>query len=457
MFVQQFYTKCLSQASYYLDSEGMAAIVDPIRDIDQYLEMSKERNAKIRYVFITHFHADFVSGHLELASKTGAIIVLGPGAQPGYPALIAEDHEMLFMGKCKVEVLHTPGHTIESACFLLYNEEGKPKAVFSGDTLFVGDTGRPDLLSGNLDARQLSGMLYNSLQTKIKVLPDEIIVYPGHGAGSACGKNLGKETWSTIGEQKRTNYALKLGKDEFINTVSADQPVAPAYFFKDAQINSKGYENLDLVLGKSLKQLNLRDFNKEMSKGAVILDTRPALSFGNKFIKGSINIGLDGQYAIWAGTLIDFNSPVILVTNSGAEKDSIVRLARIGYENIRGYVNEDFVFSDFLSEADSIQTIDIQELKSSVSKAIYSLIDVRKKSEFEKERIPGSVNIPLEEMNGRLKELNRANYYAIYCAGGYRSMIAASILKKNGFKHILNIRGGINSIKNTNPGLIELL
>lgn len=456
MVIHQIYTKCLSQASYYIESKGYAAVIDPIRDVDCYLEMASERKAKIRYVFITHFHADFVSGHLELAQKTGAIIVFGPLAKPNYPALVAEDDEHLYLGNLKIEVLHTPGHTIESSSFLLYDDNEKPYAVFTGDTLFVGDTGRPDLLSGNLDAHELATMLYNSIQKKIKSLPDEVIVYPGHGAGSACGKNLGKETYSTIGEQKKTNYALKLGKEDFITAVTNDQPLAPAYFFKDAKINVNGYENLDDVLDKSLQALSVGDFQKEMENGAVVVDSRAASAFGEKFIKGAINIGLDGQFAIWVGTLIDFNHPLLLVADSGNEKEAIIRLARIGYENIKGYLTNGIsTWLDAKGEVDSIKTITIDELKASESAHLYRLLDVRKQSEFQKERLPEALHIPLDEINNRLHELDKNVQYAVYCAGGYRSMIAASILRKNNFQHVINIEGGIAKIKNSYPELLE--
>lgn len=457
MVIQQFYTKCLAQASYYIESEGIAVIVDPIRDIDCYLALAEERKAKIKYALITHFHADFVSGHLELAKKTGAIIVFGSKAKPQYSALVAEDRECLYIGNCKIEVLHTPGHTIESACFLLYDENKKPHAIFTGDTLFVGDTGRPDLMSGNLDAKELAGMLYNSLQTKIKTLPDDVIVYPGHGAGSACGKNLGKETWSTIGEQKRMNYALNLSKQDFITAVTTDQPLAPAYFFKDAEINVKGYDSLDEVLKRGNKPLSVEEFKNEIKAGAIVVDTRTALIFGPYFIKGSINIGLDGQFAIWAGTLIDFNNPMILVTHSEDEKESIIRLARIGYDNIKGYLDKGIVsWISAKEETDTIKTVLLSELKSMVVGHLYELLDVRKKSEYEKERIPGAIHIPLEELNKRVSELDRDKRYAVYCAGGYRSMIAASILKRNGVEHVLNIEGGINKVKTTTPELVEL-
>ena len=457
MIIHQIYTKCLSQASYYIESEGVAAVVDPIRDIDCYLQMASERKAQIRYVLITHFHADFVSGHLELAKKTGAIIVFGPQAKPNYTAFVAEDGEYLSLGNIRIQVLHTPGHTIESACFLLYDKDKKPYAIFSGDTLFVGDTGRPDLLSGNLDARQLAAMLYDSIQTKIKSLPDEVIVYPGHGAGTACGKNLGKESWSTIGEQKKMNYALKLGKDDFITAVTTDQPLAPAYFFKDAHINANGYESLDNVLQKSFKALSVEDFKKEMKTGALVVDTRTALLFGQKFIKGALNIGLDGQYAIWVGTLIDFNHSLLLITDPGNEKETIIRMARIGYENIKGYLNTDIAgWENSNGITDSIKTTTIKDLKSTVGHPIH-LLDVRQKSEYEKERLNEAMHIPLEELNNRMKELDKDRRYAIYCAGGYRSMIAASILRRNGFKHILNIAGGITKIKDSSPELVSSL
>lgn len=455
MFIQQIYTACLSQASYYISSGSVAAIVDPMRDTGGYIKIAAERKETIRYVFLTHFHADFVSGHLELAEKTGAVVVLGPHAKPHYKAFIAEDGESLILGDCEVEVIHTPGHTIESSCFLLYNEQKDPYALFSGDTLFIGDVGRPDLLSGNYKAEELAFMLYDSIRTKLSVLPDNVILYPGHGAGSACGKNLGKETESTIGAQRTSNYAFRLTRQEFIDAVTTNQPFAPPYFFKDAAININGYENLDTVLKQSLKPLGAEAFKNEMAKNALILDTRDAGAFGKEFIKGAINIGLDGQFALWVGTLIEFNSPLLLITEEGEEKRSIVRLARIGFENVCGYLRGGMpAWKEASGDCDSIPTVNAGKWQNMRLK--YRPLDVRRRTEYDDHHLPNAVHIPLEELIPRMKELDRSAQYAVYCAGGYRSMIAASILKKNGFGQLINIEGGIAAVKKIYPELIEI-
>lgn len=457
MIIEQVYTKCLSQASYYVESEGCAVVIDPIRDVDGYIQTASKRGAKINYVLLTHFHADFVSGHLELAKKTGAIIVLGPNAKPSYHALVAQDKEYISLGKCKIEVLHTPGHTIESSCFLLFDEQAKPYAIFTGDTLFVGDTGRPDLLSGNLSAEELANQLFDSLQTKIKTLPDDVMVYPGHGAGSACGKNLGKETWSTIGEQKKMNYALQLNRKEFVTAVTTDQPIAPAYFFKDAVINKKGYESLDTVLERTSKALSIEAFKAEVNNGALILDVRSTATFSRQFIKGAINVSLDGQYAIWVGTLIEFNTPLLIVADEGEEQLAIIRLARIGYDNVKGYLAGGMlVWVSAHESVDAIRTITVDELKTNFSSSDFKLLDVRRKNEFDTEHLPDTIHIPLDQLSSRMNELDKHEHYAVCCAGGYRSMIASSILQKNGFDTIINIDGGIAKIKSAAPELLEV-
>lgn len=454
MFIQQIYTQCLSQASYYIESDGIAAIIDPIRDVDNYLKLAAQRKAQISYVFLTHFHADFVSGHMELAAAAGALIVLGPHASPHYPAVIARNRESFTLGRCRVEVLHTPGHTLESSCFLLYDEKDKPSALFSGDTLFIGDVGRPDLLSGNLDARELAYMLYDSIRDKIKSLPDDVIVYPGHGAGSACGKNLGKETISTIGEQKRTNYALQLERNDFIDAVTAGQPFAPPYFFKDAAINMNGYESLDSVLKQSVQGLTAERFRKEIAGGALVLDTRDAAGFGKGFIKGAVNIGLDGQFALWAGTLLPFDVPLLLVTAPGSEREAIIRLARIGYDRVTGYLaNGMDAWKAAGGETDQVETVSISTWQ--FIHPGYTLLDVRRPGEFQQGHLRKALHIPLEQLESRLQELGREQRYAVYCAGGYRSMIAVSILRRNGFEHLLNIEGGIAAVKIVYPGLIK--
>ena len=453
MYIEQIYTNCLAQASYYIESDGLVAIVDPMRDIEMYLELAKRRNAKIKYVLNTHFHADFVSGHLDLATKTDAIVVFGPNALPKYRAFIAEDNECISLGKIKIQVLHTPGHTIESSCFLAIDENNIPQAIFSGDTLFIGDVGRPDLMSGNLSKEVLGSMLYDSLNQKIKTLPDSVIVYPGHGAGSACGKNLSKETKSTIGEQKKYNYALgNMSKGQFIEMVTSDQPPVPAYFFKDAQINISGYDNLDSVYSKSLIPLSIEETKNQIANGAMVLDTRSSLKFAKKIIKGSVNIDLDGQFAVWAGTLIDIDQPLIIVAEKGREKEVITRLARIGFENVRGYLKDDI--SQWSGEVDSIEVVNISEVDFELVNPCSFLLDVRKLDEVAKEKMKKSYHIPLHELKNRLNELDNTKTIFVYCVSGYRSMIASSILKRNGFKNVLNIAGGINQVKNEHPELL---
>ena len=451
MYIKQIYTACLAQASYYIESEGVAAVVDPIRDVDIYLELARRRQARIKYVFLTHFHADFVAGHIDLASKAGSLIVLGPSSHPGYRALISYDGELFSIGKIKIKVLSTPGHTLESCCFLVMDEEGKMNSVFTGDTLFVGDVGRPDLLSGNLGSEQLASMLFDSLENRIKTLPDDVVVYPGHGAGSACGRNLGKETVSTIGAEKQNNYALReITREEFVKLVTADQPLAPPYFFKDALINVNGYQHLDKVLRKNLVPLHAVDFKSLVSDGVLVLDTRSPKDFAEGFIPGSINIGLDGQFAIWAGTLIDFDRPIVLVTDPGREREAVVRLARIGYENVPGYLEGGMEAMKVRGEKlDRIPALSIDEVPAGAV-----LLDVRKRTETGKERLVDAIAIPLDELFSKMNMLDKNISYAVCCQSGYRSMIAASILLKSGFKNIFNINGGVNALRQSHPSLL---
>jgi hydroxyacylglutathione hydrolase len=457
MYIEQIYTSCLAQASYYLESDGEAAVIDPMRDIDQYVAIAEKRKAKIKYVFLTHFHADFVSGHLDLAEKTNSTIVLGPQAKPLYKALIAEDNYHFYLGNTKIKILHTPGHTIESSCFLAFDENKQPYALFSGDTLFIGDVGRPDLLSGNLKKEELAAMLFDSINNKIRPLPDNVVIYPGHGAGSACGKNLSSESISTIGEQKKNNYALSdIGKEKFIEFVTTDQPNAPAYFFKDAAINIKGYNNLDNILLHSLKPLSAEDIKKEKDHGAVILDTRNFNEFKN-FIKDSLLIGLDGQFAVWCGTLLDFDKPTIIVCDPGKEKEVIIRLARIGFENVIGYFNSTIEnWAKTGGAIDFIKSIDMcPEVKDKLNDETLSILDVRKKTEASAEKISNGRLIPLDELYNHINSINKKNKLMVYCVGGYRSVIAISILKRNGFENIINLKGGINKLKTSCPELIE--
>ncbi|MES2555761.1 MAG: MBL fold metallo-hydrolase [Bacteroidota bacterium] len=459
MFVRQFYTPCLAQASYYIESAGNAAVIDPLRDIDCYIDLAAQQKAIIRYVFITHFHADFVSGQLELANKTGATIIFGQEATPAYPALIATDDETFSLGACKIKVLHTPGHTIESACFLLHDEQNNPYALFSGDTLFIGDVGRPDLLSGNLDAKTLAGMLYDSIERKIKPLPDNLILYPGHGAGSACGKKLSNETSSFIGAQKVINPAFMMNKEDFIEFVTTDQPPAPAYFFKDAKINKWGSPDLSDVLTAGMRPLKPEAFRKELEAGAQVLDTRNEGGAEHVIIKNAIHIGLDGQFAIWAGSVIDFEKPLLLVCDPGTEKAAITRLARIGFDQCLGYLEGGIeAWEGSGGEVCSIGILSPELLsKAMLQDETCVLLDVRRRAELEeKGSIDAAFNIPLEELKKGLNLLNKEQCYIVFCAGGYRSLIAASIMKCAGFRTVHSVEGGIAAIKLVHPDWLSI-
>jgi len=449
MFIQQLYTSCLAQAAYYIESNGEAAIIDPLRDYEAYLQLAKERGATIKYVFETHFHADFVSGHVDLAKKTGATIVYGPSTQTSYPVHVAADEEVLTVGKLRIQVLHTPGHTPESSCFLLHDETGKPHCVFTGDTLFVGDVGRPDLLDGVMTKEELAGMMYDSLRNKLMTLPDEVIVYPAHGAGSACGKNIGKETFSTIGEQKANNYALQpMSKDAFIKVLTDGIQPAPAYFFKDAKLNKQGYASFDEVTQKGNTPLTVVDFEKQMQSGAVIIDTRIPDVFENGFIPGAINFGLNGQYAIWAATVLDIAQPVLIVADEGKEKESIDRLTRVGFDHILGYLQGGYeAWLDAGKRYDMVISIDAEEFTLDVKHTEVAVLDVRKPGEFNDLHVDKATFQPLDTLNTSYKDLDPEKEYLIHCAGGYRSMIATSFLKSKGFKNVKNVWGGFGKIK----------
>lgn len=452
MYIEQLYTNCLSEAAYYIESNGEAAIIDPLRDIDDYLKKAKERNATIKYIFETHFHADFVSGHIDLGKATGATIIYGPGTKAGFDFHLAKDGETFKLGNISIEVLHTPGHTIESACYLLKDEQGKPHAIFTGDTLFVGDVGRPDLSSGNKSTEELAGMLYDSLQKKIMPLADDIIVYPAHGPGSSCGKNLGPTTYSTIGTEKQTNYALQAQtKDAFIEAVSADLPSPPQYFPINAKINQQGYTSLDEVLEKALKPLSIENFKTEVDKGAVILDTRNANTFIQGFIPGSISIGLEGRFAEWAGSLLSFDEPLILVTEEGKEKETIIRLARVGFDKINGYLQGSYEgWKKKGEKIDLIIDVEPDELAMDLPFDEHLVVlDVRRETEFADGHVKNAVNIPLPDMKnpGNMSILEEDQNIYVHCAGGYRSIIAASLLKRQGIHNIRNVNGGWNKIK----------
>ncbi|HEU4716184.1 MAG TPA: MBL fold metallo-hydrolase [Bacteroidia bacterium] len=457
MYIHQFYTNCLAQAAYYVESDREALIIDPLRDPEPYIEFARSRGASIKFILETHFHADFVSGHLDLAAATKAAIVFGPDATPSYPAYIAKDHERLRIGKTEIEILHTPGHTVESSCFLLYDEAKNPHAVFTGDTLFAGDVGRPDLLSGNLDAETLAAKLYDSIQ-KIKTLPDDVIVYPGHGAGSACGKNIGKETMTTIGEQKKKNYALQeIPREVFVSLVTNDQPAAPAYFFSDAKLNKSGYEPFEKVLSHGLHFVEAPEFDRMKREGLTILDTRDPEEFAKGFVPGSVNIGLEGDFAVWVGTLFSFGTKFLLVTEKGKEKESVTRLARIGFDHVEGILKggmENWISGG--RPADRIAQLSPMEFMQEAATGKYVVLDVRRKGEAEKKRLLHASNLPLAELKDKVHRLDPKENFILCCAGGYRSMIAASLLKAEGFDNVQNIAGGVSKILTEIPELIEM-
>jgi len=453
MLVKQLYTGCLSEAAYYIESNGEAAIVDPLRDIDSYLQLASERNTRIKYIFETHFHADFVSGHIDLAKATGAKIIYGPNTETKFDVHVAADGEQFKLGDITIEVLHTPGHTLESTCYLLKDAQGKDYCVFTGDTLFVGDVGRPDLAQKGteLTMEDLAGMMYNSLQTKIIPLADDVIVYPAHGPGSACGKNLGPNTYSTIGEEKQSNYALKAeNKEQFIRSVTEGLAAPPQYFPINALINKEGYESLDKVLEQSLTPLSVQAV-KEMKDNAIILDTRRAEQFTKGFIPDSIFIGLEGRFAEWAGSLLPFDKQMILVTDPGKEREAIVRLARVGFSKVSGYVDGGFDAWKASGEPiDMIVDVEADELAMDLPfDENLIVLDVRKPTEYANGHIKDALNIPLDEMMdpANLSEFEEEQNIYVHCAGGYRSVIAASLMKRQGIHNLRNVLGGWNKIK----------
>jgi hydroxyacylglutathione hydrolase len=454
MFIKQLYTGCISEAAYYVESNGEAAVIDPLRDIDTYLQLARERKATIKYIFETHFHADFVSGHIDLSKATGATIVYGPGTVTKLDVHVAKDGEEFKLGDTSIEVLHTPGHTLESSCFLLKNEKGDAHCIFTGDTLFVGDVGRPDLAQkgAELTMQDLAGMLYESLQKKIIPLGDNVIVYPAHGPGSACGKNLGPNTYSTIGEEKENNYALKAkDKKEFINAVTDGLVAPPNYFPINAQINKEGYESLDAVVEQSLKPLSIAEIKKAVKDHELLLDTRNAEVFSLGFIPGSVFIGLEGRFAEWAGSLLPFDKPIILVTEPGMEKETIIRLARVGFSNVKGYVDGGFeAWRAAGEETDMIINIEADELAMDIpfdDKLV--VLDVRKPTEFAEGHVKDALNIPVNDLTDPLNiaSLEEDQNIYVHCQGGYRSMIATSLLKREGIHNLRNIVGGFNKIK----------
>lgn len=460
MTIEQLYTGCLAQGAYYIESAGEAAIIDPLRETAPYIRKAERAGAHIKYVFETHFHADFVSGHLDLARKTGATIVYGPNANTSYDVYHAHDGETFALGNVTIKVLHTPGHTFESTTYLLLNETGREYAIFTGDTLFIGDVGRPDLaIKGDLDERDLAGMLYDSLQAKIMPLPDDVIVYPAHGAGSACGKNMSKETTDSLGNQKQRNYALKAkSRDEFIEKVLDGLSAAPAYFAENARLNKEGYEPVDQVLQRGSRALLPDAFEVAVNEtGALILDVREAADFAKGFIPNAINIGLNGQFAPWVGALIpDLMQPIALVTPPGQEAETILRLARVGYDNTIGFLEGGFAaWQQAGKEVDTIESVSADEFaQRRQANPNLSVVDVRKPTEFEPEHVEGAENVPLDTLNDHMAQLRRDQPVYVHCAGGYRSMVANSILKARGFHNVVNVEGGIAAIKRTDVPVV---
>ncbi len=456
MKVEQIYTGCIAHAAYYLVSNGEAAVFDPLREVQPYIDRAKADGAKIKYVFETHFHADFVSGHLDLAKKTGAEIVFGPTAKPGFDALVAEDNQVFEVGDYKVKVIHTPGHTMESTTYLLIDENGEEHGIITGDTLFIGDVGRPDLAQHvieDLTEDKLAGHLFDSLRNRIMPLPDHLIVYPNHGAGSACGKMMSKETTDTLGNQKKTNYALnpELTKEEFKKELLTGLTAPPGYFPKNVLMNIQGYESLDTVMERAMQALTPEGFEAAANETmALILDTRSDAEFSKGFIPNSINIGLDGNFAMWVGEMIpDIKQPILIVADEGREEEAATRLSRVGYDGTIGYLKGGFkAWKDAGRETDSAARITPQEFAVKFAEKPL-VIDVRKKSEFDSQHVEGAVNIPLNEINKHLAEFPKDKPFTLHCAGGYRSMIAASILKARGWENFEDVIGGFGEILNT--------
>lgn len=456
MKVEQLYTGCLAEAAYYIESNGEAAIVDPLRETNPYLELLEKRGAKLKYVLETHFHADFVSGHLDLANKTDAKIVYGPTAEPDFEAHIAKDGEILELGDIKIKVLHTPGHTMESSTFLLIDADGNEHSIYTGDSLFIGDVGRPDLaVKTDLTREDLAGHLYDSLWNKIMPLPDDVMVYPGHGAGSACGKNMSEETFDTLGNQKETNYALqKMSKEDFIKKVTEGLVAPPQYFPKNAVMNKSGYDSIDAVLERGNVGLEVSDFEKTASDDrTLVIDTRSVEEFPKGHIPGSMFIGIDDNFAPWLGALVeDLNQPILLVADEDRVEEIVTRMARVGYDNAIGYLKGGF--EAWKKAGKSITTIEEVEARNVDTETLDKgkILDVRKASEYDSQHAKGVENFPLDFIGKNLDKLDKNETYYVHCAGGYRSLITASIMKINGIEKVVNIKGGFNALKE-NSGL----
>ncbi|MEW7279180.1 MBL fold metallo-hydrolase [Aquimarina sp. 2201CG1-2-11] len=456
MKIEQIYTGCLAQGAYYIESDGEVAIIDPLREVGPYIKRAQANHATIKYIFETHFHADFVSGHITLAKETGAAIVFGPNANPSFDVIIAKDNQAFNIGKITIIALHTPGHTMESTTYLLRDEHGKDHAIFSGDTLFLGDVGRPDLAqkAAHMTQEELAGTLYDSLRNKIMPLADDVIVYPAHGAGSACGKNMMKETVDTLGNQKKVNYALRadMTKKEFIKELIDGLLLPPSYFPLNVRLNKEGYEDIDSVLERSIRPLTPEEFENLVSKtGAIVLDVRHQNDFSNGHIPRSIFIGLDGTFAPWAGTLIaDVKQPIVLVAPVGREEETIIRLSRVGFDNTLGYLDKGFkAWKKAGKEYDTIDSISVAELEKFLNTNTLPIFDVRKNSEYTAEHIENAFNTPLDFINDHMHAFPTDKTFYVHCAGGYRSVIAASILKSRGIHNIIDVKGGFSGVKET--------
>lgn len=452
MRVEQLYTKCLAEAAYFIESEGQIAVIDPLREVQPYLDLATEWGGKITYIFETHFHADFVSGHIDLAKKTGAPIVYGPDSHPSFECIVAADNQEFKIGKVTIKVLHTPGHTPESVTYLLLDESGKEHAIFTGDTLFLGDVGRPDLaIKGNLTQEDLAGMLYDSLRNKIMQLPDEVIVYPGHGAGSSCGKNMSSETVGTLGEQKRTNYALRteVSKADFIKELTDGILPPPQYFPKNAMMNKTGYDSFDAVVDRGTQGLSVAEVKEARVNGALILDVRTQSDYMNGFIGGSQFIGLNGTFAMWVGALIEnIKQPIVLIAPEGQEEEAVIRLARVGYDHCIGYLAGGMTAWKAAGEpVQTITSVDAESLEKVFD--TISLVDVRKPGEWDAEHVDGATHYALDFMQNDLTKLDKNKTYHIHCAGGYRSVIAISLLMRNGYTNLIDVAGGFGAIKKT--------
>lgn len=453
MKVNQLYTKCLAQGAYYIESNGEAAIIDPLRETQPYLDILKKNNTQLKYIFETHFHADFVSGHVDLAQKTGATIIFGPNAETEYDIHSAKDQEAFKVGDLTIKVLHTPGHTLESTTYLLINAKGENQAIFTGDTLFIGDVGRPDLaIKSDITEKDLAGMLYDSLRQKIMPLDDSIIVYPAHGAGSACGKNMSSQTFDTLGNQKETNYALRadMTKEEFVTEVLDGLTKAPAYFAQNALMNKMGYTSIDAIMKQALVSLSPDDFEMEQQlNNAVLLDTRKPAIFKDGFIKGSINIGIDGGFAPWVGNVLkDIKQPILLICDQGRETEVVTRLSRVGYDNVIGYLEGGLATWQAANKPlDKITTIQAEEAAQKITER--TVLDVRKPGEFNAEHLEDATSFPLGQINANLDTLDKEKPYFVHCKSGYRSMIATSVLQANGFNNLVEIRGGFLALQKT--------